>query len=153
MVYESRLPAVRLGNDARTKNHFSHTSVRKMWPISPLCVWPGNGRWLTRQHLRFFKVCFAMSKPAKHVGSFEVKAGDATAPLQSRQTCFFSSLPPCDWGLCDRTPYYNKDFTIFFLKEIIKLKREKFQIFFKCETTQNRHGWISLTMDFRATEI
>lgn len=39
----------------------------------------------------WFLSLFGKSKPAKHAESFEVaKAGDATAPLQSRQTCFFS---------------------------------------------------------------
>lgn len=73
MVYESRLPAVRLGNDARTKNHFSPTCVRKIWPICLLCEYLNNGCWITRRHLRFFSSLFAKSKPAKHAGSFEVR--------------------------------------------------------------------------------
>lgn len=65
MVYESRLPAVRLGNDARTKNQFFSTSVQKITAVLVLYGYLDYGRITYRQRLWFLSL-FAKSKPAKH---------------------------------------------------------------------------------------
>lgn len=71
MVYESRHPAVRLGNDARTKNQFFWTSVWKSWLVCILYGYLDYGYTTSQQPLQYLSL-FSKSQPAKYARSFEV---------------------------------------------------------------------------------
>lgn len=136
MVYEFRLPAVRLGNDARTKNHFSPTTDRKLWPIFLFSEHLSDWCWITRQRLRFVLSLFAKSRPAKHAGSFQVSL-ETPVHRYNRDWAAFSlwlraligrlaimSYNTGRYSCCNS----NNTADIFILKHPASVGRDKFEI-------------------------